>query len=158
MNPHHLPAEQGSRQLLAPREQQEQSPLRGAGGGTPEEEAKACEGLVQLVEAHVDFDALLEVAALARVPPCADQALPAPPQRSPAAAEGTVRIGIAHDAAFSLYYSECGPPSCTLNRSPQTVCMQRHGSMRAPLPCSSMHARTCGRRCAPVKKAALQGA
>lgn len=94
--------EQGSRQLLA---RDHQSPLRGDSGASLGEDAKACEGLVQLVEAHVDFDALLEVAALARVPPCAEQALPAP-QRSLAAAGRAVRIGVARDAAFGLYYSE----------------------------------------------------
>ena len=71
----------------------------------------AREGLVSLVEEHVDFDALLDIAAGAQVPACdsaggaATQQLLARLRSNPAAGPA-VRIGVARDAAFALYYSE----------------------------------------------------
>jgi cobyrinic acid a,c-diamide synthase len=61
--------------------------------------------LAQLAEAHVDLDALLRMAAEATA--AASQPLQQLPRLLPPAGGPCVRLAVAHDEAFCLYYSEC---------------------------------------------------
>lgn len=54
------------------------------------------ERLADLIEAHLDLDALLQASRIARLPVPQDSAVPAP----------VVRIGVARDDAFCFYYAE----------------------------------------------------
>ncbi|KAJ1548001.1 hypothetical protein HK405_004443 [Cladochytrium tenue] len=62
--------------------------------------------LADLVESHINLDALLSIARQASCDPprplTAPLALPVPP----AVAQGSVRIGVARDAAFCFYYND----------------------------------------------------
>ena len=78
--------------------------------------------LARLIEAHVDLDGVMEVAAQARVPACASSAPPAP--QPPPPGTPRVRIGVARDAAFCFYYHEwvCLP----VGLRPQHACWLEH--------------------------------
>ncbi len=98
---------------------------RRAGGPAQDESLASCEralggelpkplaaALAAVAAAHVDLDALLELAATARPPP-PPAALGATGAGGPGWPTGErgarVRIGVARDAAFGFYYAECGP-------------------------------------------------
>jgi len=82
---------------------------RALGGELPKPLAAA---LAAVAAAHVDLDALLELAATARPPP-PPPALGATgaggPGWPPCERGARVRIGVARDAAFGFYYAECVP-------------------------------------------------
>lgn len=60
--------------------------------------------LADIIEAHLDIDALLQVASTADVPPCVDaEGLQLPRQLPPTA---RVRIAVAAGPAFCFYYHE----------------------------------------------------
>ena len=67
----------------------------------------AAQHLAHQLEENVDLDALMELASQACMPPV--------PEGHPAVSfdqEHRVRLAVARDAAFSMYYSECVSAPC----------------------------------------------